>query len=574
MKKDPFEELRQFLGKLEITAAILCVPLLFIRRGEGIPAILAAMAVCIALFGITKICSKPERNISFEREIVLKAAIGLIVLSLYFYGMEDALAPAIVCLAAGVLLLLEFVSYLVRRKSDVYDSLPQNIRLLDYVFPETAVFLDAKAEYMRLKGKTEEELTNEEREKIMEYAATPLSYFMGWLLERDFLMEGYAGHLRNKADNAWENLKRGKLTPLDALILADYYFSLEYVKAEAKGFVLDYFADNGQFLGEDAFVYDFCECRENPDGSYYCTEYSRDVQKHLSQRIDECYERYQFNAEQYRTAVKFYKNIPFEKGKRVYSDRYHADLAVYKSGMKLKGIFPEGYVNTCVRTLDQGIAPGEWERLERWLKEGYLRDEKERADALSRFRAKALYVFEPMAVGEVAFVVTGSLDFEAAKERGLSYTVRNGLILNWGYANGFGDAYGLESSLEYVRLLQGPKFFDAKEEQDAEGLVGQGKLVKTWLVPESRGGSDEEENVIYLTQEALEKKEKYERWLRYLEIYAASRHEGQELEIRYQAKWLTGESGERKSMVPMSILIENQDDAKSLKIRFQIKIWE
>ncbi|MBR4733376.1 MAG: hypothetical protein IK081_11480 [Lachnospiraceae bacterium] len=575
MEKARIQELRQFLGKMEITAAILCVPLLFMRRGEGISAILAAMATCIVLFIVTKACSKPERNIPFEREEVVKVAIGLIALSVGFFVMEEALFPAIIFLAIALFLLLEFVSYLYKRKSSIYDSLPQNIRLLDYVFPADDVYLDAEAEYLRLQGKgSEAELTEEERDKIRRYAATPLSYLMGWLLERGLLTEKYARHLRETADKAWENVKSGALTPLDALILAEYYFSMDFVKAEARGFVLDYFVDNGQFFGEDAFVYDFCECKEDLNGSYYCTEYSRDVQKRLSQRIGECFERYQFNAEQYRTAAKFYKNVPFEKEKRAYSHRHHAELGVYKSGMKLKGTFPEGYVDKCVKMLDQGIAPGEWERLERWLKEGYLRDEKEKADVLSRFTAKALYAFEPMTEGDVAFVVAGSLDFEAAKEHGLSYTVRNGLILNWGYANGFGDAYGLEASLEYVRLLQGSKFFEVREEQDAKGLAEQGKLVKTWLVPESLGGTDEEENVIYLTQEALEKKEKYERWLRYLKIYAASKREGWELNFHYQAKWLTGESGERESLVPVSILIDNQGDGSSFTIRFQVKIWE
>lgn len=106
----------------------------------------------------------------------------------------------------------------------------------------------AQQEYCEKTGKSPEELTEQDRDVIWEYAGNHIAFFITWLLRHDFLGE-FHHEDDEKADI--EAVMRQEKTGMDLFAAyCDMKFTDEDVADEVLPFVLEYY--------EDQYLKDYC----------------------------------------------------------------------------------------------------------------------------------------------------------------------------------------------------------------------------------------------------------------------------------------------------------------------------
>lgn len=455
-----------------------------------------------------------------------------------------------------------------------------------YIFKGEQAWEAAAGEYRRLMGKSEEaELTEEEKKKIYDYTMMPLAYFFGWLCERDLIGEGF-GNEFGETDQAklTEEVKQGKITPLEALAGLSHYFSYEWIKEEAKYFFRSYFdskfSERDRFKDEDIYLYDYYECIGEPEDRYYCVDYFAEVQKKMDQRLDQRYAKSKARFAWEDISDNYYSDEEDDEHVvTVHSSFFDKDLNVFRCGRIQKGEFPEDYALNCLKSLEE-MPQKEWHRMERWLVEsngGELEDLK-----INHFKPHDLYIYEPQTEGDHAFMISGGADYE--EEHGISFTIRNGILLDWNYANESGDPYDDVLIARYERysygrdLKTGAKEIDFEqitEQKDLDALVTEGKLIRTLLVPEWLGGADTDENKVYVTPMTLVQIEKIQRRLKMIRAYALTVLPEWEFHVEVKAKYCENTDG-TKPLVPMCITYSrpNPNPEMKLTIKMDAAIWE
>ena len=443
----------------------------------------------------------------------------------------------------------------------------------------------AAGEYRRLTGKSEEaELTEEENKKILDFTMTPLAYFFGWLCERDFIGEGFVSEF-GETDKVKipDEVKNGKITPLEALAGLDHYFSYEWIKEEAQYFFRFYFDDRAavtdRFTDQDTYLYDYYECIGEPEDRYYCIDYSSEVQKKISQRLDERYEKLSGKqvSWEYLRDNYYQDDEEFEHAMKIYSTFFDKDLRVFRCGRILKGEFPEDYAQKCLKSLEE-MPQKEWHRLERWLVECYGGEPEQ--FKMNYFEAFDIYIYEPQEEGDLAFMISGEAEYE--EEHGISFTIRNGILLDWSYALESRDPYDEALIARYERCSYGrdPKtgtweidFEQIKEQKEQDALVAEGKLIRTLLVPEWLGGADTDENTVCVTPLTLAQLEKINKRLKMIRAYAATVYPDREFHVDVKPEYCENTEG-TKVLIPMSIIYSVYWPEKKFSVSMAANILE
>ena len=443
----------------------------------------------------------------------------------------------------------------------------------------------AAGEYRRLTGKSEDaELTEEEKKKILDHTMTPVAYFFGWLCERDLIGEGFVSEF-GETDKAKlpEEVKNGKITPLEALAGLDHCFSYEWIKEEVKYFFRSYFdarfCGDDNFTDKDVYLYDYYECIGEPEDRYYCIEYSAATKKEIDRRLDEHYAKVGANQlslenlnDDYYSDEEDDENVV-----TIHSDFFDKDLLVFRCGRIRKGEFPEDYALKCLKCLEE-MPQKEWHRLERLLAETYSGEPED--FSIDHFSAYGMYIYEPQAEGDLAFMIYGGADYE--EEHGISFTIRNGILLDWGHSCESGDPYDEELLARYEIYSYGrdPKtgtgeidFEQIKEQKDLDALVKDGKLIRTLLVPEWLGGTDNDENNVCVTPRTLAQIEKIHKRLKMLKTYAAIVYPDWKFQVDVKPEYCENTDG-TKALVPMRITYSRPLRAKPVYIWMKAIVWE
>ncbi|MBP3808531.1 MAG: hypothetical protein ILA13_09115 [Eubacterium sp.] len=437
-----------------------------------------------------------------------------------------------------------------------------------YTYKGKWAWENAAKEYRRLKGISEDvELSEEETYKIYDYTVTPLSYFYGWLCEKNLLGEGFVNEFgEDAALDIINRVKTGVSTPLDVLGEFDCYFSYEWIKSEAREFFRVYFDSRNIFNDKNCYIYDYYECNGEPVDRYYCMEYSLEIQKKMNQRLDERYYEYNNKNPRVYNSSDYYEDYDDEDNiVNVHSDYFDTDLEVYRFGRKIKGEFPEDYALKCVQSFSQ-MSQEQWNRMKRWLMEFY--DVNAEEISVNHFHPYDIYIFEPQSEGDLAFIINGGSDYE--EEHGISFTIRNGVLLDWSYAGESHEPYDEEMIERYERFTCGIDYESIDTEDVLDKLVAEGKLVRTVLLPEYLGGEDTDSNKSYVTVDALAKLQNIHRKLKMLKAYAASELPDWEFHVDVIVNY----SEEPDVLLPMWITFSTPWRKQAISISLRADIWE
>ena len=419
----------------------------------------------------------------------------------------------------------------------------------------------AAAEYMRLRGISGAgDLTEDQKDLIYGYTAVPFSYMFYWLAVSGHLNERFTAEFGR--NGLIEDMKARKVTAAEVLGELDYCFGSEYMKKDVIPFFRAYYDSQGRFGIRDNYIFDYYEAIGEPEDRYYCEDFSWDVCDFLETRIEERYSKWEreFGS---GPEVSYYDNEA--TGRTVHTELFGADLRVHLCGRKETG-FPADYDERCLEALD-GLPELQLEKLERFLEREYGAGSDPDIFLIGAFRPDTLFIIEPREEGDVVFAVSGEAGFEP--EHGISFTVRNGIVLNWGFASDIEDPY----SSENIRNYENEPSFDIsslRSDEDADAFLKSGELVKVRLLPglpycSMKGG----EEYVYLTPCALKEKEKYERYIRNIRAFSGIH----DLEMIYVPEYYMGSDGKRLSAVPKDIFIRTADSASPVKAFFRVNVW-
>ncbi len=490
----------------------------------------------------------------------------------YFSILADMYMVRIIC---GVILLVIGFCIMFIRSSKVSknnkDAKPAVESRKSYVYKGKWAWEAASIEYRRIKGKSEdEELTQEENGKIYDYAMMPLSYFFGWLCERDLIGKRFTDEFGEESIDILDSIKNHRRTPLEALADFDYYFTEDWLKEEVKYFFLSYYlARNNSYTDDDVYLYDYLECNGAPDGRYYCMEYSYEAQSKINSRIDDLYAKSRKNIYDSSVNERYYDEEDNTDNQvvDVHSTFFDTKLEVEKAGPVIKGVFPEDYALKCLRCLDN-MSQKEWHRYERWIMDNYGVEADEAK--INRFRPFLIEMYEPQYDGDIAFVIEGGADYE--DEHGISFTVRNGIMLDWGYAMESREPYDEKLIKRYEMYTGEIDFENLKNQNELEKYVSEGKLIRTYMLPEWLGGENTGDNMVVVTPEAYEHMQMIFKRLKMIKTYVSSTFVNGELRVIAKAEYCEDTDG-TKLLVPMNVSY-NTHDNKSLRIFMWEKVWE
>lgn len=554
-----------------VDAAALCFFLLAALFGVtekkdlliAIPFIaLCALFLAISVSVLIKLIKRSKERV-IRNSMSMKLAVYFLCASLTFLGVPDGVYAFGMFFILGCIFTAAAIFY-IRTQREASEKLYKT----DYSYCyESEWEWDAAAkEYMRLHDiKNISDITDDDDVKICAYTAAPLSYFFYWLAASGYLTEVYYEFDPHVSEMLERMLKR-EITPIEMLSEMEYYFSDDEMLAGIKPFFRSYFDHGGKFTDRDNYLYDYYEANGDPEDRYYCIDFSWEVLDKLTAKIEERKENWERELNVHSDR-EYYDDEPLEKS--VHSSLFNADLDTVKSGIRYSG-FPNGdvyrYLDRCAKSLDS-LSPLQMKRLERFFADNYGAPEAPELTFLRSFKADTLHIFEPKENGDVVYVVSGTADFEP--EHGISFTVRNGQIIAWGYSYDFDDVYSVENTQLY-ELAPDIDFTEIKSEADAERCAASGRLVKTKLLPDISGCAFKaDEEYVYLTPRALLEKEKLEKRIRNIKAFANMDC----LEMIYSLKYEENSGHERQSIVPRELYITTAEDNERAKISFHIKIW-
>ncbi len=445
----------------------------------GIPAgkeiiILAAMLVTFALITAVTVTAlvrtaKGKEGPLFRNSVLMKLCIFFTGAAFTFLAFDDFAAPFLVFLFAGLLFGAAAI-LVIRQKPRSGRIAGQPAAPYSFTYKGKWEWDAAAAEYLRLNGIPDiKDLTNEQNDLIYDYTATPFSYFFCWLVVSGFLKQEFYEEFPD--EDLVRKMKDRRLTPVEVLAAEDYYFGSEYLLEGILPFFRSYYDTQGRFTGQDNYLCDYYDAIGNPDDRYYCVDFSWDVLDRLLPVIEERYQSWNRSFSAYDSSDFYDDSTAVASG--VHSALFDADLTVYRTGVRraeLNEADISAYLAECLACLDS-LPKTQIEKLERWFDGQYGVEETPEITAIREFSPHSLYLADPAVPGDVVFVVSGEASFEP--EHGISFTVRNGLVIDWGYSYDFEDPYSDDSRKKYD-VTASMDFSAVREEADAAGCPASG----------------------------------------------------------------------------------------------------
>lgn len=393
--------------------------------------------------------------------------------------------------------------------------------------------------------------------KVYDLTAVFFSYFFYWLAKSGYLNNEFYKDCR--IDLIKDMLDR-KITPITVFKDINYHFSSEYLTEDIVPFFNSYFDHVHLFTSTDIYLFDYYECFGNPNNSDCCMDFSWEVLDRLTEKIEMRFS--DFEKENFHSNREWYED---DEPIGMVSTQNFGDLEVFTTGRKIKGNFPEYYEEQCADTLNS-LSPRQIEKLERLFNINYGDIDETRQLSIEDFTAYFLYIMEPQIEGDVVFAVSGDAFFE--EEHGISFTVRNGIIVDLGYSYDFSDPYSKENSKRFY--TPDLDYYKIRSEKDAEALVSSGELVKTKIFSDiDCCRSENKDELLYLTKNGLSEIERCDQLIRDIMAYTGLT----DLDLRYYIHYQTNPDGEKQSIIPRNIFIRSQNKKHSIQISLSANIW-
>ena len=375
---------------------------------------------------------------------------------------------------------------------------------------------DAALEYFRLRGtlydlndsgqKKEFQdrisaMQDSETDKIYDYAGMPISYFLGWLIDRDLLSDEFRNLLGPELLQA---VKDGTQSPVEALRDLDYVLARDDIDPKAHRF-MDLYYDDGETgslnkrSAHSAFkhsthkyFFDYYRavCSRFDVPRYYCVDFNRDSFHKLSQILDQRY------IELIGGGID---EKELRQDKRRLRTRYfdtEAEL-LYESGT------PSGYVQMCAdayENMGDKLGRALARELQEFCTEDLPDEDVVTEKILSHFHPHRVAVMKPVSAEIPAYVILGESEWE--EEHGVAFTVIGDYAV---YSSYYADA---ESPWSEDRM------FEYRLQRDAE----QGNFCQVAPVPAQLGGYDAGSSRIRMTAAAAQRKEEIDEMIEALFI--------------------------------------------------------
>ncbi|MBQ1410123.1 MAG: hypothetical protein IIY94_02430 [Oscillospiraceae bacterium] len=510
---------------------------------------------------------KKKEGKLFRNATLMKLSVFFTGSAFSYFGIDnDGAMIAFSFFLFFGLLFAAITVFKIRYKPRPRMSKPSNyaLSLLSFKYKGKWAWETAATEYRRLhRLPADAELSAEESNKIFDYTAVPFSYFFYWLADSGFINEEITENL------PWfsvEKMRTREYTPVELLASLDYYFDDEYLSKDVLPFLRAYYNDPDIFTNTECYLFDYYDAIGNPEDRYYCVDFSWDVLERLCARIEQRYQTWkQLNFARFDEGQDDSPFVP-----AVHSALFDTDLKAYRIGARYQNYSDNdtsAYLASCIHCLDS-LPQAQLEKLEQQLENAdYYGIWRAPVVLCLHFHPDFIHIWEPQRAGDIVFTLSGKADFEP--EHGISFTVRNGLILDWGFSYDFENPY-CSKLVERFEALSSIDFTNVRSPMDAIRCLSSGELIRTELLPDIPGCiSQYEDDYVYLTPRALEKKQQFEKCIRNIRAYSGMF----DLEIVYSPEFATDAEHAPLSVVPKTICIQSKDPRKWVKIFFRIDVW-
>ncbi|MBR1773285.1 MAG: hypothetical protein IJ749_05240 [Eubacterium sp.] len=386
----------------------------------------------------------------------------------------------------------------------------------------------AEEEYLYLNNLNRENLEEEDRIRIYDYAANEMTYFLTWLIRKDYISSKLRRKLGSEVINGFQEESQNPTIIMRNVI--DYKLRFKDISdninffADAYLTLPDFKRDMCSSKFMERYIFDYYRnvIRKNENGIpiKYCHTFSWDIYNKLERVIDERFRNLCAVISEGRS------NPSYEKGS-IYSSVYNMDIKV-----TAKRDVPDDYIERCKATFDDysfRINDELVQMVYKLVKKDvpsleYVRD---------NLRPSNIDIFVPMEEDE-AYIVYGRLqlpDKEPADHSGdesgsavehfpmiLSWVVRKGVLLNVDALGGYILPWDFEADVIYKKKVAEKRLADALarykysghqsiNEEIVNDLVRDGVVVKDQLV--TRGFSDYQVCEIYIPEEIKKIKDYY-----------------------------------------------------------------
>lgn len=524
--------------------------------------------------------------------ILMKITLFFTILAFSFLGYEDGIYAFGLFLFTGFIfaaITIFVIKYKLRPDASVREK-PNIIKeKYEFIYKGKRLWDSVASEYMRINGITDVTLlTEEDNDKIYDYAAGPFAYFFYYMAIEGFFSETFYESIYERLGNEYlYELEKRNITPIDVLRDLDYHFEQSDIAEGFLPFFRKYYDDRGRFWNTECYVYDYCDAIDCLGDAYYCIDFSWELADKIVEVIRKRYEDY--NKTLYRfDRIDFYDEDEKAEGitTSFICEKFNCYVDVRRTGPIYTGNITAEYVDRCIESLEK-LSNIQLDRFLRWLG-GIYGDIETGKDVKGLFRDEddlTLYVMDPKEEGDVVYSVAGGCELDP--EHGVSFSVRNGRIVVFGYAYDFEDLYTDENIQKYNELVEEIDYTSIKTKADMDRLEAEGKLVRVPVKPKldeciymkpSKHKyikiSDElvEAEYMYLPPLCAKKLEDTEHKLR--RAFKFVKANGVTPEICYSLGFCEDKEHNIISMVPNRIIIRDLNDSSWSKFVFDVYVWE
>lgn len=464
---------------------------------QSIASLYGIVLLVISILGIFKIKQgKPALLSGFFKKI----AAGWVAFGCTFIPAKQPI-PAAVILGAGVLIAGMTVFFRsVMDKSGGCDSQTENYIAHRFECDGAAwTWESAAEEYCRIHGKTLEELTEYDNDKIYDYAGNNIVYFLTWIIKNDL----YSEYFRQEygMDMIGE-IKNEKTNPVEFFgAYMERFFSVDDLSERILPFMNSYYVLEASCRNGKYRYYwdDYYETIRNDDHIVYCIDFSWDIYHRLEEKINERYKYFLIENE---------SGDMTEVGTMRW-EMINEELTIEAA----EGVSPE-YIGLCVNhmnNLSDSVIDGLCDELADWYGLGSeMPDvENDKRKILEHLNPDSICIYPPHG-DEPAFSVGCEPDFE--QEHGISWSVRGDELLEVTHRMDIGLPWSYENELAY-RIAKAVKQIDPIRIDSYEKALCEaekGVLTPLYLKPVRFNGAESETNRVFVPQIIAELKERYD----------------------------------------------------------------
>ncbi len=320
-------------------------------------------------------------------------------------------------------------------------------------------------------------LSDEQNDKIYEYASMPVIYLLEWLARNDFLCD-------ELSENA-AKVRNGEITILELFRDRDYVLLEEDIRPELIPFLNTYFldVDSNWLYGLEStrFFFDYYEVIDNPKGYVYCVDYSSDDYIKIASMIDKRFGKYKGDLDGWLYLEDDGSEATWKRfGQTLMIKRYWDNANPYDDKL----------VNRCDDALNSLSDNVIYEMLDDFAKQwdiselvetsdNQLSVEEKYSQIISQIRFEELVIFPEDKTKELGYAVTGSADFE--EEHGISVTFRGNKLVNIGYQADYINPYSAEADelLELKNNLEELQSYDLNSADVVNELTAKNSILGT-----------------------------------------------------------------------------------------------